>query len=423
MLPSWKGVAAVEVLHERCAGLDVSKRDVKVCVRAPSRYAGRYRSEVRTFGSMTGQILELRRYLIEQKVTRVVMESTGEYWKPFYYLLEDGPFEVLLVNPRHVKNMPGRKTDVSDAQWLAELAAHDLVRGSLVPPPPIRILRDLTRTCTDLTQDRTREWNRLQGVLEDAGIKLTAVTSAATGVSARLMLQALIDGERDGTVLAELAQKRLRSKRDLLAEALVGRFTEHHAFLVSMHLKVIDQITAAIAQLTQRIEVVIEPFRQSIALLATIPGFSHGIAVTVFAEIGGDISQFPTPAHLASWAGVCPGHHQSADRVKSARTRPGNSYLKGALGIAALANSRSKNTFLGRRFKRIRSRRGGSRAVVAVQHSILVSVHQMLVNHQPYQEPTPHSRRDNPEKALRRITKQANDMGFTVRFDPIPRAS
>jgi len=413
----------MDVLHERCAGMDVSKRDVKVCVRSPSRYAGRYRSEVKTFGAMTGQILELRAYLIEAQVTRVVMESTGEYWKPFYYLLEDGPFEVLLVNPGHVKNMPGRKTDVSDAQWLADLAAHDLVRGSLVPPPPIRMLRDLTRTCTDLTRDRTREYNRLQGVLEDAGIKLTAVTSTVAGVSARSMLDALVAGERDGAVLAELAQKRLRSKRDLLAEALVGRFTDHHAFMVTLHLKVIDQLTAAIDQLTTRIEVVIEPFRAPIDLLETVPGFSHRVAVVVFAEIGGDAAKFPTPAHLASWAGVCPGHHQSADRIKSAHTRPGNAYLKGALGIAAMAASRTKGTFLHRRFARIRARGGGSRAVVAVQHSILISVHEMLTHQQPYQEPPVSVRRSDPQKQLRRLTNHANELGFTVRFDPIPRAS
>jgi len=223
----------VEVLHERCAGMDISKKDVKVCIRVPGGRGGRYRNEVTTFGSMTPQILELRAFLIEQQVTMVVMESTGDYWKPFYYLLENGPFELMLVNPRHIKGVPGRKSDVSDAQWLADLAAHGLVRGSLVPPPPIRVLRDLTRTHADLTKDRTREYNRLESVLQDAGIKLTSVASKITGVSCRLMLDALVAGERNPAVLADLAKASLRDKRDQLTLAMTGRFSEHHAFLVS----------------------------------------------------------------------------------------------------------------------------------------------------------------------------------------------
>ena len=206
----------MEVLHERCAGMDISKRDVKVCIRVPGAPGGRYRNEVTTFGSMTDQILALRTFLLEQRVTLVVMESTGDYWKPFYYLLEDAPFEVMLVNPRHVKGLPGRKRDVSDAQWLADLAAHGLVRGSLVPPPPIRVLRDLTRTHADLTRDRAREYNRLQSVLEDAGIKLTSVATRINGVSCRLMLEALVAGERDPKVLAGLAKASLKGKREQL---------------------------------------------------------------------------------------------------------------------------------------------------------------------------------------------------------------
>jgi transposase len=251
----------VEVLHERCAGLDISKRDAKVCIRVPGGRGGRYRNEVTTFGSMTGQILQLRAFLLEQQVTRVVMESTGDYWKPFYYVLEGAPFELLLVNPRHVRGLPGRKTDVSDAQWLADLGAHGLVRGSLVPPPPIRELRDLTRTHADLTRDRTREYNRLQSVLEDAGIKLTSVASKINGVSCRLMLDALVAGERNPKILAQLAKGSLREKRDALTQAMTGRFTAHHEFMVRLHLQVIDQLTAAIDDLGTRIEVVTGPFR------------------------------------------------------------------------------------------------------------------------------------------------------------------
>ncbi len=327
----------MEVLHERCAGLDVSKKDVKVCIRVPGGRGGRYRNEVTTFGSMTAQVLELRAFLLEQQVTLVVMESTGDYWKPFYYVLENAPFELLLVNPRHVRGLPGRKTDVSDAQWLADLGAHGLVRGSLVPPPPIRVLRDLTRTHADLTRDRTREYNRLQSVLEDAGIKLTSVASKINGVSCRLMLDALVAGERDPKVLAGLARASLRDKRDQLTMAMTGRFSDHHAFLVKLHLQVIDQLTAGIDELTTKIEVVTEPFRVQVALLETIPGVSTQIAVVIIAETGGDMTKFPTAGHLASWAGICPGHHQSAEVTKKAKTRPGNSYLKGALGTAAKA--------------------------------------------------------------------------------------
>ncbi len=257
----------MEVVHERCAGMDVSKRDVKVCVRSPGKRRGSYAKAVTTFGSVTAEILRLREHLITAGVTLVVMEATGDYWKPFYYLLEDGPFQVMLVNPAHARNLPGRKTDVSDAQWLAELAAHGLVRGSFVPPPPIRILRDLTRARVILTQDRVREINRLDKVLEDAGIKLSSVASDIMGVSGKAMLHALVDGERDPKVLAGLARMSLRNKTDQLAAALTGRFTDHHAFMVGLHLRLIEQLTVGIADLTNRIETLIDPYRPVLKLL------------------------------------------------------------------------------------------------------------------------------------------------------------
>lgn len=412
----------MEVLHERCAGMDVSKKDVKVCIRVPSDRRGRYRNEVTTFGSMTGQIMELRAFLLEQQVSLVVMESTGDYWKPFYYVLENAPFELMLVNPRHVKGLPGRKRDVSDAQWLADLGAHGLVRGSLVPPPPIRALRDLTRTHADLTRDRTREYNRLQSVLEDAGIKLTSVATKINGVSCRLMLDALVDGERNPKVLAGLAKASLRGKRDQLTLAMTGRFTDHHAFLLALHLKVIDQLTAAIDQLTSTIEVVTEPFRPQLALLETIPGVSTQIAVVIIAETGGDMTKFPTAGHLASWAGICPGHNQSAEVSKKAKTRPGNSYLKGALGTAAMSSMQVHETFLQDRHNRLRPRIGGLKTIVALEHSILRSVWHMLSTNQPYRElgANYHQRR-HPQNALRSITRQANRLGYTIRFEPIPQ--
>src|SRR5215218_10453250 len=262
----------MEIVHSRCAGMDVSKRDAKVCVRVAGRGRRKTVETVSTWSSTTNAILRLREHLIEQRVSLVVMEATGDYWKPFYYLLEDAGFEVMLVNARQVKNLPGRKSDVSDAAWLAQLGAHGLVRGSFVPPAPIRELRDLTRARTMMTRERGREIQRLEKLLEDAGIKLSSVASDITGVSGRAMLRALIAGQRDPAVLADLARRRMRSKIPALTEALTGRFTEHHAFLAGVHLDLIDRHTAAIEEITARIEVVIEPFQPFRELICTIPG-------------------------------------------------------------------------------------------------------------------------------------------------------
>lgn len=336
----------MDVIHPRCAGLDVSKRDAKVCVRVASDGRQRAKSTVTTWGAVTNQVLALRDHLIAEQVTLVVMEATSDYWKTFYYLLEDGPFEVMLVNARHVKNLPGRKSDVSDAAWLAQLGAHGLVRGSFVPPEPIRQLRDLTRTRTTVTRERAREIQRLEKLLEDAGIKLSSVASDISGVSGRAMLEALIAGERDPARLADLAKRRMRSKIPALTEALTGRFGEHHGFLARLHLDLIDGHTKAIDDLTTRIEVVIEPFRGVRDLIVTLPGISTLVADVIIAETGADMSRFPSAAHLASWAGTCPGSNESAGRVKSTHTRPGNPYLKGALGIAAMSAAHSHGTYL-----------------------------------------------------------------------------
>ncbi|SDU48191.1 Transposase IS116/IS110/IS902 family protein [Gordonia westfalica] len=289
----------MDILHPRCAGLDVSKTDAKVCVRlsSPGRKSVQ---EITTWSSMSRDILRLRDYLTEEQVTCVVMEATGDYWKPFYYVLEDAPFEVMLVNAHDAKNLPGRKTDVSDAAWLAQLAAHGLLRASFVPPEPIRRLRDLTRTRTAITRERSREIQRLEKVLEDAGIKLSVVVSDITGVSARRMLRALATGQRDPDVLAEMSVKLLRRKIPALTQALQGRFTEHHAFLVTLHLDFIDQHTIQIDTLTARIEEVMAPFQAARDLLVSIPGISTTTADVIIAETGADMTQFPTPGHLAS---------------------------------------------------------------------------------------------------------------------------
>jgi transposase len=277
----------MEVVHPRCAGIDISKRDAKVCVRIAGAGRRKASETVTTWGSMSRQILALRDHLADEGVTCVVMEATGDYWKPFYYLLEDLPgVEVMLVNARHVKNLPGRKTDVGDATWLAQLGAHGLVRGSFVPPEPVRQLRDLTRTRTAITRERSREAQRLEKLLEDAGIKLSAVASDILGVSGRAMLEALIAGDRDPARMADLARRRMRSKIPELTEALAGRFTSHHAFLARVHLDLIDQHTAAIGQITARIEEAMEPFRAFRKLICSIPGISTLTADVVVAESG-----------------------------------------------------------------------------------------------------------------------------------------
>ena len=411
----------MEVVHVRCAGLDISKKDAKVCVRIAG--AGRRKTieTVTTWSAMTNQVLALREHLVAEQVTCVVMEATSDYWKPFYYLLEDlHGVEVMLINARHVKNLPGRKSDVSDATWLAQLGAHGLVRASFVPPEPIRVLRDLTRARTAITRERGREVQRLEKLLEDAGIKLSAVASDITGVSGRLMLAALIDGQRDPSVLADLAKRRLRSKIPALTEALTGRFNEHHAFLARVHLDLIDQHTAAIEEITARIEVVIEPFQAFRDLIATIPGISTLTADVIIAETGADMTRFPTAGHLASWAGTTPGSNESAGRVKSTKTRPGNPYLQGALGAAAMSLAKSPNTYLGARYRRIASRRGPMKANVAIQHKLLTIIWHMGTTGTLYEDPgADYFNRLHPERAKNRALHQLEAMGYQVTLDRV----
>jgi transposase len=413
----------VDLVHPRCAGIDISKRDAKVCVRIASSGRARAKSSVTTWGATTSQILALRDHLVAAEVTLVVMEATSDYWKPFYYLSEDGPFELMLVNARQVKGIPGRKTDVSDAAWLAQLGAHGLVRGSFVPPEPIRQLRDLTRTRTAITRERGREVQRLEKLLEDAGIKLSSVASNITGVSGRAMLEALIGGERDPAGLADLAKRRLRAKIPELTEALTGRFAEHHGFLARIHLDLIDNHTRAIEELTARIELVMEPFRATRDLIVTIPGISTLVADVIIAETGGNMSRFPSAGHLASWAGTCPGSNESAGRIKSTRTRPGNPYLKGALGAAALSVARSKNTYFAAKFRRIAARRGPVNALVALQHAMLVAIWNMCSTRSYHSDPgEDFFARLDPDRAKSRALAQLRRMGYTVTLESFSTA-
>jgi transposase len=399
--------------------MDISKKDAKVCVRVAG--AGRRKTveTVTTWGSMTRQILALRDHLAAEQVTCVVMEATGDYWKPFYYLLEDLPeVEVMLVNARHVKTVPGRKTDVADATWLAQLGAHGLVKASFVPPEPIRQLRDLTRARTAITRERAREAQRLEKLLEDSGIKLSAVASDILGVSGRAMLDALIAGDRDPVALADLAKRRLRNKMPELTEALNGRFNEHHAFLAQVHLDLIDRHTAAIDKLTARIEVMMEPFQGFHDLICSIPGIATITADVIVAETGADMTRFPTAKHLASWAGTTPGNNESAGKVKSSRTRPGNPYLQGALGAAAMACAQNPGTYYGARYRRIASRRGPKKANVAIQHSMLIAIWHMGTTGTLYDDPgADFFTRLHPDRAKKRAIHQLEAMGYRVTLD------
>jgi transposase len=409
----------MDVVHPRCAGIDISKKDAKVCVRIQGHDNRRTTSTVTTWGAMTNQILALSEHLVEQKVTCVVIEATGDYWKPYFYLLED-VVPVMLVNAHDARNMPGRKSDVSDAAWLADLGAHGLLRASLVPPEPIRRLRDLTRARTMITRDRGRQVQRIEKILEDAGIKVSSVAADIMGVSGRAMLAALIEGRDEPAVMADLAKRRMRSKIPALTEALTGRFTAHHGFLIGMHLNLIDEYANALAELDARIGEAMTPFRAPRDLLISIPGFSTTLAEVFIAETGADMAVFPTAGHLASWAGTTPGSNESAGRVKSTKTRPGNRYLKGALGTAALVAARSKNTYFSAKYKRIAARRGPMKALVAVEHAILIAAFNMLCNGEFYRDPgADYYTRRVPAKTKARAIGQLEALGYRVTLQPL----
>jgi transposase len=330
---------------ERCAGLDVHKASITACVRTPGE-GGEPHQEIRKFSATTRGLLQLRDWLASFAVTLVGMEATGVYWKPVYYMLEDD-FELWLLNARHLKNVPGRKTDVKDAEWICQLVEHGLVRPSFVPPKEIRELRNLTRYRKAQIEERTREVQRLEKVLQDAGIKLSSVATRALGVSGRTMLDALISGTTDPEILAQLARGRLRSKIPALREALEGRFSAHHGLMVGRMLAHIDYLEESIAELSMEIERVMAPFSEEVKLLDTIPGVDRRTAEVLIAEIGADMNQFPTHRHLASWAGMCPGNDESAGKRRSGKTRKGSKWLRSALIEAAYAAARSRGTYLG----------------------------------------------------------------------------
>jgi transposase len=375
---------AMEVLHEHVAGIDVHRKSLSVCVR----HIGvdrRVRQEVRTFGTMTRDLLELRDWLQAEGATHVAMESTGVLWKPVYNLLE-GRVEVLLVNARHVKQVEGRKTDVKDCQWLAQLLSCGLLRASLIPPKPQRELRDLTRTRSQLVGERTRVVNRLHKVLEDANIQLGAVASDILGVSGREMIEALIQGEQDPEKMAQMARRQLRGKIPQLRLALEGTISEHHRFLLRLHLQQYDEIENWMGQLTEQIEKVCIPFAPALEKIAVVPGYNERAAQDLVAEIGTDMSRFPDDDHLCSWAAICPGNHQSAGKQASGRTIQGNRWLKTVLCQSAWAAARTKGSYFGAQFHRLAGRRGKKRAVLAVAHSQLRVIYHLLSSDQSYQD-------------------------------------
>lgn len=413
----------MERLIERCCGLDVHKATVSACVRVAQRPGGAVKQEVRTFATTTAELLALRDWLSEQGVTHVALEATGVYWKPVYYVLEND-FELLLVNPAHFRQVPGRKTDVADCAWLAQLLQYGLLRGSFVPPAPIRELRDLTRYRKNLTEERSRAANRLHKVLQDAGIKLSSVATDTLGVSGRSMLMALLAGTTDPGLLADLARGKLRKKLPELRQALAGRFGPHHRFMLSRLLADIDYFEEASKELSQRIEELLVPFAAAVERLITIPGVQRRTAEVLVAEIGADMSRFPSAAHLSSWAGMCPGNHESAGKRRSGKTRRGNRWLRTALVEAGRAAGRTKHTALGARYRRLRTHVGHGRAVLAVGRHVLEIAYHLLAEQTNYRElGADYFDRFRAERLKRRSLAQLQRLGYQVTLTPLPTAA
>ncbi|MCT9010558.1 IS110 family transposase [Streptomyces rhizosphaerihabitans] len=409
-----------EVIHLRAAGVDLGKRFLLACVRAPStKRAGSWALETERFGTTTAEVRRLLAWLLEHRVEVVVMEATSDYWRGVYYLLQPH-LNLMLVNPAHLKGIRGRKTDPSDAAFLARAGASGMVMASFVPQRDIRELRDLTRRRTELVRAAGWEAQRLEKELEDTGMKLSAVLTDITGASGRAILEALIGGERDPEVLADLARGRARNKIPALINALDGEFTSHHAFMDRHYLDEIDRWKSVIATFDARIATLVAGREQDLINLESIPGIGRLGAQIILAETGGDMAQFASAHHLASWAGVCPGQNESAGVSKSGRTRPGNSNLKRLLGIAAMVAVKKKDTYLGVFFRRLASRRDSRRALVAVMHKLTIAAWHVLHDQTTYRElGAEHFTRRDPQHAMRRMIKEANSLGLTLRFDPI----
>jgi len=406
----------MEVTIQRCAGLDVHKKTVVACVRTPGRSGQKRRSRIRTFSTTMEGLDALRRWLSSRNVTHAAMESTGVYWRPVYAVLE-GRFELMLVNARHVKHVPGRKTDARDCEWIAQLLECGLLRGSFIPPPEIRDLRDLTRLRASLVRDRSRQINRVAKTLELANVKLGSVVSDLMGRTARRILDAMIGGTEDPQTLAGLACGSLKNKKEELAEAVVGLVTDHHRFLLRQHLRRIDHLSEQIQQLDTRIEEHTRPFDGIVEIVESVPGIGRTAAYTIVAEIGLDMSAFPTSGHFASWAGVCPGNNESGGKRRRAPSGKGNPWLRSILAQVAWAAVRTKSSYYRGLYYRMKNRGGPKKAIVAVQHAILVAIWHMLSNgafHHDLGED--HFQRRDTERRRRYHLRQLKRLGVDVQL-------
>ena len=413
----------MDVLYERCCGLDIHKKLVVACLitpgpkRVPSK-------EVRSFGTMTHDLLAMGDWLRDQGVTHVAMEATGVYWKPLFNLLEER-FTLVLANAQHIKQVPGRKTDVRDCEWIADLLRHGLLRASYVPDRPQRELRELTRYRTTLVRERAREVNRIQKTLEGANVKLGDVASDVLGASGRAMLDAMVTGTIDAAALADLARGRLRDKLERLEQALSGRMGDHQRFLLAEQLRHLDSLDQRIDRVSAEIAERVRPFEALIERLDEIPGVGRRVAEVLVAEVGIDMSRFPSAAHLASWAGLCPGNNESAGKRKSGRIRRGNPWVRMALVEAAHAAVRTKDTYLGAQFRRLAARRGAKKASIAVAHSILVIIYHLLHHECPYADlGSNYFDEHDRQQVARRLVQRLEGLGYRIALDSLtPPAS
>lgn len=410
----------MEVLHPRCCGLDVHKQTVVACLRLV--IDGKAIKETRTFATTTAGLLALSEWLTETQCTHVAMEATGVYWKPVWHILSDGDFELVLANAAHIKNVPGRKSDVKDSDWISDLLAHGLIQPSFVPDGPTQEMRTLLRTRKQVVREKSSHVLRIQKTLEDANIKLDSVITDIMGVSGRKMIEALIAGEKDPAKLARLADPRVKASKESLREALRGRVTKSHRFLLRLHLRQIDAIDAAIAEIDREVEASIAPFRTAVEQVSTVPGVKSLAAQTILSEIGLDMSRFPSSGHLISWACICPRSDESAGKRRSTRIRKGSPWLKTALVQCAWAATRTKGSYLQAQFYRIRARRGAKKAILAVAASILTAIYHMLKDGTFYQDLGPdHFDPRTKERHKNRLIKRLADLGYVVEL--VPQAS
>jgi transposase len=403
----------MQIVYERCCGLDVHQKTVVGC-RLLSQPKGSIEKSIRIFATTTSGLMELDRWLAEGQVEQVALESTGIYWRPIFNLLEER-YEILLVNAQHMHAIPGHKTDVKDSEWIADLLRHGLLKASFIPPKPIRELRELVRTHTHLMHERNRHINRIHKILETANIKLGSAVSDVVGKSARQMLEALIAGESDPLRLAKLARGRMRPKIALLQQALQGHLEPHHRFLLSQTLAQLDVLEQRVGQLEQEVAERLSPFEKSLALLMTIPGIARRSATIILSEIGTDMAAFPSPAHLASWVGICPGSHLSAGKRRNGKPTKGNRYLRSVLTQIAWVLTRMRNNYLSAQFHHLRPRLGEKKAVVAVAHSVLVIIYHVLAKGEPYQDLGPdYFHKQDKEQQARRFVRQLETLGYRV---------